>query len=444
MTPLDFLRWYGYDERSAEGTYYPFSALDVDEGDRVGVVLMNLGGPETLDDVEPFLYNLLMDPAFLDLPVGGRLRHWLCTALASFWADSVREEYDLIGGSSPLNRLTKEQAESLEEHLNEHFGDPAGVDFRTYVAMRYWHPFSEEAADRMEEDGVDEVVLLPLYPQYSRTASGSSLACWKALEETDAIPSWPTTTVFEYAGNPKYVQALSERIDEGLQRFPRERRDDVQLLFSAHGPPVRQQTRHEDPYCCLVHATVQRVMQYRGRERPFHTSFQNRIGLRKGFTPSTTSTLEVLAEEGTEAVLVVPMSVTADHVQTSYGLDIAVRERAEELGIPYYEVTSGLNTHPLFIEALGEAVVAQLELPIDVDQLRVGGDGLAQEYPLRPVEDRPRHTSDGQTVQCPVCGDVAEARRWKLADDLPDPEAVRTGNGHGTPSPSDTESRRSS
>lgn len=443
MTPLDFSRWYTYDERSTGGTYYPFSSLDVEEGDRVGVVLMNRGGPETLDDVEPFLYNLLMDPALLDLPVGGRLRHWLCTALASFWADSVREEYDLIGGSSPLNRLTNEQAESLEEHLNEHFGNPAGVDFRTYVAMRYGPPFSEEAAARMEEDGVDQVVLLPLYPQYSRTTSGSSLAYWKALEETGDIPSWPTTTVFEYAANPKYVQALSERIDEGLQRFPRERREDVQLLFSAHGSPIREQTRREDPYCCLVHATVRQVMQYRGRERPFHTAFQNWIGLR-GITPSTTTTLEALAKEGGEAVLVVPLSLATDRLQTSYGLDIAVRQRAEELGIPYYEVTSGLNTHPLFIEALSEAAVAQLELPIDVDQLRLGGDGLAQDYSLRPVEERPRHNPSGRTLRCPVCEDVAEARRWRLPDDVPDTEAVRPGNGRDTPSTHSAESRSSS
>lgn len=163
MTPLDFLRWYEHDERSFRGHYYPTTSLGVEEGDRVGVVLMNLGGPDTLGDVEPFLYNLLMDPALLDLPVGGGLRHGACRALAAFYAESVQQEYELIGGGSPLTRLTHEQAQSLGQYLNDHFGEPTGIEFGTYVAMRYWHPFSEEAAAQMAEDEVDKVVLLPLY-----------------------------------------------------------------------------------------------------------------------------------------------------------------------------------------------------------------------------------------------------------------------------------------
>lgn len=424
MTPLDFSRWYDFDERALRGEYFSSAALEVQEGERVGVVLMNLGGPRSLDDVEPFLYNLLMDPALVDLPIQGRLRHWLCRMLSSYAAESVRTEYELIGGSSPLNGLTREQSESLEAYLNDQFGGPTGVDFRTYVSMRYGHPSSEEVAAEMEADDVDRVVLLPMYPQYSMATSGSALAYWKALDEAGEIPAWPTTAAFEYAANPKYVQALSELIDEGLQRFPRDRRSDVQLLFSAQGTPLRPYRHRQDPYCCLVHATVGQVMQHRGHDRPHHTAFQNRIGFREGLTPTTPDVIDALADEdGERSLLVVSLPFTTDHLQTSYGLDIELRERAEVAGIRHYEVTSGLNTHPLFIEALSEVTLAQLDLPVDVNQLRVGGDGLAQEYPLRPIEELPRHEADAE--RCPACNEPLHARRWTGREDLPDSEVLR-------------------
>jgi len=424
MTPLDFLRWYESNERSIRGDSYSTSPLDVEEGQRVGVVLMNLGGPNALDDVEPFLYNLLMDPALLPMPVGGGLRHAFCRALAAFRAESVQREYELIGGRSPLTRLTHEQADSLQRYLDEHFGAPTGIDFRTYVAMRHWHPFSEEAAAQMADDDVDRVVLLPLYPQFSEATTGSALAYWQALADTGEIPSWPTTTLFEYAANPKYVQALSERIDEGLQRFSHAQRDDVQLLFNAHGPPRRQQPT-EDPYCCLVHSTVRRVMQHREDDRPCHISFQNKVGLREGLSPSTSTTLTELAAADVDAVLVVPLTFATDHFLTSYGLDIEVREQAEAAGIPHFEITAGLNTHPLFIETLAEATVSQLHLPVDVNQLRVGGDGLSQDYPLRAYEERPRSDALADEAGCSVCDDPTPARRWRRADDVP--EAVPPG-----------------
>jgi ferrochelatase len=439
MTPLDFSRWYDFDERALRGGYFSSSALEVQEGERVGVVLMNLGGPRSLDEVESFLYNLLMDPALVDLPIRGGVRHWLCKILASYKAESVRKEYELIGGSSPLNDLTREQAESLETYLNDQFGEPTGVDFRTYVAMRYGHPFSEEAAAEMDADDVDRVVLLPMYPQYSMTTSGSALAYWKALDEAGEIPSWPTTTAFEYATNPKYVQALSELIDEGLQRFQRERRPEVQLLFSAQGTPLRSYRHRQDPYCCLVHATVSRVMEHRGHDRPHHTAFQNRIGFRDGLTPSTPDVIDALADDDEErSLLVVPLPFTTDHLQTSHGLDIELREWAEMGGIRHYEVTSGLNTHPLFIEALSEVTLAQLDLPVDINQLRIGGDGLGQEYPLRPIEDLPRDGTDAE--RCPSCNEPLKARHWRGRDELPDSDVLRPGSEQdSSPSPSASE-----
>jgi ferrochelatase len=429
MTPLDFLRWYEFDERILKGTYYPSSPLEVQEGERVGVVLLGRGGPETLDDVEGFLYNAYMDPTRYDVPLGGRLRHWACQAAASYQASAVRADYELIGGGSPVTRLMREQADSLQRHLNDQFGDPAGIEFRTYLGMRYSPPFGEAAAAKMAEDEVDRVVLLPLHPQYSKSTSGSSLARWKALEERGERPTWPTTTVVEYAANPKFVRALSERIDEGLQRFPRERRDDVTLLFSAHGTALRDRERRKDPYCCLVHSTVEQVMRHRGRDRSVRTSFQDTSSFQSSLTPTTTEALGELAEKGEDAVLIVPVSYVTDHIETNYVLDIEVREAAEYAGIYHYEVTSALNTHPLFIQALGEAAIAQLELPVDVNQLRIGGNGLSQEYPLRPLDDMPRHNAGDREAHCPNCGSNGEARRWTVPDGAAESDALRSGTG---------------
>ena len=417
MTPREFLRLYEYDQRLVTGEYFSSEPLVVTEGDRVGVVLLNLGGPFNTDDVAPFLYNLFMDPAIIDIPIAGFLRHGLSTFIAKTRSKRVAKDYEVIGGGSPINRLTEEQCEKLEKHLNDNFGAKNGVSFYTYVAMRYWHPMSEEAARRMQQDGINKVVLLPLYPHYSKTTTGSSLVYWWMLEQQAEIPKWPTTYVHEYAANPKYLAAINERIDEALQRFPRDVRSDVQILFSAHGTPVREMKERRDPYCCLIHSTVDQVMQGRNDDRVFHVGFQSKVGPAEWLTPSTPDKLKELADNGVKAVLVVPVAFVSDHVETAYELDIEVREEAENHGIQHYEVSSGLNAHPLFIEALGEATVSQLLLPA---QAAIGpsGDGAPSEeseYPLRPLNQLPRFKVDQRCTRCHQCEKITEARRWTLS-----------------------------
>ena len=325
MGPREFLKRYEFDSRLVTGEYFPSEPLELEAGDKVGVVLLNLGGPDTVEQVEPFLYNLFMDPAIIDIPVGGILRHWLCRYVSSSRSKKVATDYEMIGGGSPINHLTREQAASLNKHLNTRFGEKAGVEFKTYVAMRYWHPLSEDAAAEMQKDGINKVVLLPLYPQYSKTTTGSSLIYWHALKENKEIPDWPTTYVFEYAANPKYIQSVSERIDEALQRFPKNVRDQVHLVFSAHGTPLKEMTERRDPYCCLVNSSVDRVMTQRGFDRPFHVAFQSKVGPGEWLSPSTPDKLEELAGEGVRSVLMIPIAFVTDHVETAYELDIEVR-----------------------------------------------------------------------------------------------------------------------
>lgn len=415
MTPREFLKKYRYDKRLITGRYFPSAPLAVEPGDRVGVVLLNLGGPDKTEEVRPFLYNLFMDPAIIDMPFGGILRHWLSSFIAKTRSKSVAKDYEVIGGGSPINRLTREQAGRLMRVLNDKYGKEIGVEFKTYIAMRYWHPFSEEAAARMVEDGITKVVLLPLYPQYSKTTTGSSLLYWWMLSEEKEIPSWPTTYVFEYAANPKYIRAISERMDEGLQRFPKNVRSKVQIIFSAHGTPLKEMKERRDPYCCLIHSTVEQVMNLRGHDRPFHVSFQSKVGPAEWLTPSTPDKLKELADQGHKSVLVVPVAFVTDHVETAYELDVEVRAEAEHFGIEHYEVTSGLNCHPLFIEALAEAVAAQLA-PVGrpASWLGSSGDGapVSQEYTLRPLDQMPRFPTAERCTRCHQCEKITEARQW--------------------------------
>ena len=451
MTPREFLSAYQFDRRMVTGGHFPSAPLSVEEGDTVGVVLLNLGGPEKRADVAPFLYNLFMDPAIIDLPVGGVFRHWLAKFIAKRRARSVEEDYEAIGGGSPINRLTDEQASELEFLLNDRYGEATGATFRTYIAMRYWHPFSEEAAQQMQDDGVDQVVLLPLYPQYSKTTTGASLVYWKALEEAGEIPEWPTTFVQEYAANPKYIQALSERIDEGLQRFPKAARKNVQLVFSAHGTPLKEMKQRRDPYCCLVHSTVDQVMKHRHHDRPYHVAFQSKVGPAEWLTPSTLDKLDELAEQGRQALLIVPVAFVTDHIETSYELDIEAREEAEEAGVRHFEVTSGLNSHPLFIEALAEATAAQVRgtdsqkafTSVSGTRSLQEGDGYraengaaehataenghaeSEEYRLQPLDRMPRYAAARRQARCHQCECITEARCWTApSSEQPEPAST--------------------
>ena len=427
MTAREFLRRYNQEDYSSDprivnGRFFPSEKLGIDPGDTVGVVMLNLGGPEDEESVEPFLYNLFMDPAIIDIPVGGVLRHWLCKLIANRRSKSVAEDYAEIdtNGGSPINPLSREQAEHLEENLNERFGAPNGVTFKTYLAMRYWKPFSEETAAQMEADGVDKVVLLPLYPQYSKTTSGASLSYWKELEHAGEIPAWPTTFVFEYATYPKYLEALSDRMDEGLQRFPESVRDDVHFVFSAHGTPTKEMTERRDPYCCLVHSTVKHVMERRGHDRPFHTAFQSKVGPAEWLKPSTPDKLAELHEDGVEAMLVIPVAFVTEHVETSFELAIEIPEELEEdegIHLEHYEVMPALNSHPKFIEALGDVTAAQLSLP-------------AQKTPA-PWSARPCFAARDRDIRCPQCERIAEATNWE-ADTA---DANVRGDGARDPEP---------
>src|SRR5271163_392812 len=193
---------------------------------KVAVVLFQLGGPDTLAAVEPFLYNLFCDPDIINFPGSFLARKPLAKLISTTRSKVVREHYAEIGGGSPIKRLTLQQARALEAALARH------IPARTIVAMRYWHPSTEEAITQLESAPFDELVLLPLYPQYSFATTGSSLKEWNRLYK----PNVPVHLVDHFFDHPDYVAGIVERINSVLQQLPHP--DEVHLVFSAHGLPM--------------------------------------------------------------------------------------------------------------------------------------------------------------------------------------------------------------
>ena len=325
--------------------------------EKIGAVLLNLGGPDSLDAVEPFLYNLFCDPDIIDFPGSFLFRKRLAKLISTRRSPGVIEQYREIGGKSPLKDYTLKQAALLEEKLNERL--PAKV----YVAMRYWHPSTDEALDAIERDGIKKVILLPLYPQFSKATTTSSLKEWEnrlRLRDFDVEHS----LIEKYYDRPTFVDAWVERIREGLERFPAEVRADVNLLFSAHGTPMKL-VRQGDPYSRQIVETVEAIMKRGGFGQPHALCYQSKVGPMKWLTPSTPDTIAELAAKGVKQMLLVPLAFASDHLETLYELGIEYRRQAKERGVVQYEVTEGLNDSPKFIEALAELVFEKASIEID-------------------------------------------------------------------------------
>ena len=315
---------------------------------KTAVVLFQLGGPDSIDAIEPFLNNLFQDPDIFKLPFGQKL---FAKIISSRRAPKVAEEYELIGGKSPINEWTEKQRKLLEEELREE-----NVEADVVTAMRYWHPLTELAAKKIEEEDYDKVVLLPLYPHYSISTSGSSFNEWKRKYRGDKSK---LIYVNDFYKNKNYLKAINERIDETLERFPEEVRDDVQIVFSAHGTPMSM-VKNGDPYSGQICDTVEMVMDARNRSHEHHLCFQSKVGPVKWLEPATDTMIEELAEKGKKHLLIVPISFVSDHVETLFELDIEYREDADKNNIENYIVMKGLNDSPTFIQALKEITINAL------------------------------------------------------------------------------------
>ena len=316
---------------------------------KTAVVILNLGGPDSLEAIEPFLFNLFSDRDIFKLPFGQKL---FAKIISTRRAPKVSEEYKLIGGKSPINKWTEIQRKMLEEKLQKYESN-----IIVFTAMRYWNPITKDVADKIKSLNFDRIVLLPLYPHYSISTTGSSFNEWDRC----FIPrNENVLKINNYQTNPSYISALNQRIDQTILRFPEEIRSDVQLVFSAHGTPISM-VKNGDPYSHQIKDTMDKVMQERKYSHPHHLCFQSKVGPVKWLTPATDTMIEDLSKQGKKHLLIIPISFVSDHVETSFELDIEYRHVADENNIENYIVMEGLNDSELFINALYEETLNILE-----------------------------------------------------------------------------------
>ncbi len=354
---------------------------------KIGVVLFNLGGPDSLDAVEPFLYNLFQDPDIFTFPLAGLIRKPLAKLISKRRAKKSRVYFEYMGGKSPITELTLRQAEALEKKLNSRpLPDPwhrrhgvpllckerenelplftkEGIEgrsaFKVVVAMRYWNPSTEDALKILQQEGIQKVILLPLYPHYSYTTTRSSEREWDLKCKKLEIHFEKVFRVSDYHQHPLYIKAVAARIREALAKFPAEKQKEVHLLFSAHGIPLKK-IEAGDPYEKQIHESVRGVMQELKQSYSSSLSYQSKIGRAKWLEPNTIEMIEKLARENKKYMVAVPISFVSDHSETLYELKKLYGELAQSLGVEQYELMPALNDHPLFVECLREVVLSKL------------------------------------------------------------------------------------
>jgi len=326
--------------------------------------MFQLGGPDSLEAVEPFLLNLFLDPDIIPMGPLGFLRRPLAKLISSRRSVPVRRKYAEIGGRSPIGTLTERQRGALVEALSGDI-DPVAV-----VAMRYWNPLTAEAVEALGKAGpLDEIVLLPLYPQFSYATTLSSLKEWRRVYgEPEAAP--PQRTVSQFFDHPLYVQAVAQRIGSVLRQFADSSR--IHLVFSAHGLPMSL-VEKGDPYPNQIEATVRLVSeegrkQFPGWPKTHLLCYQSRVGPSKWLQPPLTGTIERLGTEGVKEMLVVPISFVTEHIETLHEINIEAREEAKKFGVEVFRMMPAVGDSPLFIAALRDLVLraVALEVPRDV------------------------------------------------------------------------------
>ncbi len=318
-----------------------------------GVLLFNLGGPETLDDVRPFLYSLFSDPEIIRIK-NSLLRRSLAWVIAETRQNKSRDLYRQIGGGSPLRQITEKQAEALATALRA-----VGLDSRVYVGMRCWKPTIDEAVKRIQEDKINRLVLLPLFPQYSVTTTGSCLKYFELLDAKLGLSSRVRiSTIKTWFEDPFYIDSMAALIRNELPKFSQDPKS-VHLLYSAHSIPASY-IAHGDPYLDQTSRTVALINSRLGNGHASTLAFQSKVGPVKWLGPSTSEVLKELGKTGNTAVLTIPVSFVSDHIETLQEIDIAYRRIAFQAGITEFRRVPSLNLNPKFIGALANLVIEEL------------------------------------------------------------------------------------
>jgi ferrochelatase len=334
---------------------------------KTAIVMMNLGGPADLTQVEPFLLELFADREIIQLPFQG----WLGPFIARRRTPKVQALYRHIGGGSPILRYTEAQGRGMVERLDRLSPETAPHGF--YVAFRYITPKSADALRAMAADGVERAVAFTQYPQFSCATTGSSLnELWRAATRTGLEHAFRWSVIDRWPVHPGFIAAMAETVREGLEQFAPEERDRVLLLFSAHSLPLHIVDRG-DPYPQEIGASVQAVLERLALRNQYLLAYQSEVGPVRWLGPSTERVIRRLGERGETRVLVVPIAFTSDHIETLSELDREYGELAHRVGITQYRRAPALNDRPGFIDAIADLVR---------DHLRVG-EASSTQYPLK-------------------------------------------------------------
>ncbi|WP_297370345.1 ferrochelatase [Acidocella sp.] len=316
---------------------------------RLAIVLFNLGGPDSQAAIKPFRVNLFSDPAIIRAP--WFVRVWLSRLIAGRGEKQAIENYALMGGKSPLLGFTQEQGRALETALMAETGD----EVKCFTAMRYWHPFAAQTVREVKAWNPDRVILLPLYPQFSTTTTGSSLANWREAAAKAGLAK-PTTTLCCWPDDPAFAQAYATLVDDAIEaaqdQAPGQK---LRVLYSAHGLP-ESIVKSGDPYQAHVErsvAAVHKALKNQGHEAVI--CYQSRATPQKWLDPSTIQAIEDAGKAG-EGVVIVPIAFVSDHIETLVELDIENRHIAEAAKVPVYVRAKTPNAAPGFITALAGLV----------------------------------------------------------------------------------------
>jgi len=336
---------------------------------RLAVVIFNLGGPDGLPAVEPFLFNLFSDPAIISAPQPFR---WLIAKLISKRRTPLAQEiYSHVGGKSPLLGLTNDQAQALQSQLQNTLVE---TEVKVFVCMRYWHPFSHEVAEQVKNFAPTDVTLLPLYPQYSTTTTESSFKDWDKITQALQL-NIPTKRICCYPTEPGFINAQAQLLKAAIQKA-KASSDDVRVLFSAHGLPTKIVQGKGDPYPDQVAKSAQGIVQALADQginlTDWLVCYQSRVGPLEWIGPSTEEEIKRAGADD-KALVVLPIAFVSEHSETLVELDIEYKELAQKHGVNVYIRVPAVGTHTDFIGGLNNLVIESMQ-----NKLNLCAQGKAQ------------------------------------------------------------------
>ena len=336
---------------------------------KIGILFFNLGGPDDQDSVQPFLQNLFQDNDIIQLPVPQWIQNLFAWRVSRKRQKEAQENYAKIGGGSPILRLTQEQIELVQAQLTPAFEAKGFQTPKTYLAMRYWHPFLEEALAQIQADGITYLMLMPLYPHYCLATTGSSLRefsqllshkKWQTLAESLNI-----ATVCSYYKEPRFIEAVASTIqkafDEKKWSVPLKERH---IVFSAHGIPKTYATKNKDPYPTQIRESCEAIINQYFPHNSWDICWQSRVGPLEWLKPYTEDLSETLAQAGRDNVVMVPISFVSDHIETFFEMDMLYVPIGEKYGLHHWHRAESLNSHPVFIDLISELCLRLLESPL--------------------------------------------------------------------------------